>query len=114
MNIIVFKTVEAEYKLNRDNVIAVRLQNGNIEFYMSVGVFVCKGVKDAEDVFAKMHNVRSFASKGVDEYDLYNHWMDKEYRYRNQCDSIEFIPSMKNLLKLNPNNAEYSHSRGED
>ena len=95
MNIIVFKTAEAEYKLNRDNVIVARLQNRNIEFYTAIGMLVCKEVRDANDVFLKLNNVWSFASKGVDEYDSYNDWQDKEYRYRNQCESIEFVPCSK-------------------
>ena len=92
MNSIIFKSVKSEYKLNRDKIVAERLHNGNIEFLTTVGVFVCKGVRDADDVFAKIHNVWSFASKGVDEYESYDNWQDNEHRYRNQCDCIEFIP----------------------
>ena len=92
MNSIIFKSKESEYKLYREQIVAVRLQNGNIEFLTSIGMFVCKGVRDADDVFLKIHNVWSFASKGVDEFESYDNWQDIEYRFRNQCDSIEFIP----------------------
>ena len=90
--LITFKTINFEYKLNKDKVIAIGLQNGVITFITSVGRFVCAGVRDAEAVFEKIKNVYGFYCIGVKEYEECRNDYDDKYKYRNQCDSIEFIP----------------------
>ncbi len=118
---ITLHSAKCEYKLAAVSIVSMRLlrttetsRDGfarsiydGLEFMTSAGLFVCKGVGDASDLYKKLS----------DKF--------KEYMpYRTiGCDSLEFTPwsSMpkgnpdndNHANQLNKNNPEFQHSRGE-
>ena len=119
---ITISSAKREYKLAVINIVSIRLLKTTIkredgfttinydglEFITSAGAFVCKGVYNASEEYHRLS-------------DGFKEWIPFKIV---KCDSVEFIPwlSMQNCNpdndnhanQMNPNNAEYYHSRGED
>lgn len=117
---ITISSAKIEYKLAVISIVSMRLlktvtsKDGytrtnydGLEFFTSAGKFVCKGIMRADDLY------RNLSAN-------FKEWIP--YRIIS-CESVEFIPwvSMQNgnpdndnhANQLNPNNAEFQHSRGE-
>lgn len=119
---ITISSAKIEYKLAVINIVSIRLLKTTIkredgftttnydglEFITSAGAFVCKGVYNASEEYHRLS-------------DGFKEWIPFKIV---KCDSVEFIPwlSMQNCNpdndnhanQMNPNNAEYSHSRSKD
>ena len=115
---ITISSAKCEYKLAVISILSIRLSKTTVEikyfdknkyydleFITSAGKFVCKGVYYGDERYRRFSDLKSW----IDDIKLI------------QCESVEFIPwvSMQNCNpdndnhanQLNPNNAEYNHSR---